>query len=1394
MIMNKFNYSSHLFFKITFIILGIKNILLESCDYDTPLFKEDDCIKGPCSPDEYEENVCTLNNEIIKIQWLNDIEPVSNNDYLYLDIITLSKGALLIETSSYPEENKRIFYGIKKNGRPLFTESDTLKETSFKSVITSQGRQESFIFNIKLNGTEDDKEYVISVPKDHLKNIELYDYYNNEIYEQCARTTLKELSIFCFRGSAIKLNNINNDYILGISGINYSDNSKTYFTLFKLSFSSPDFINNDPIVKIEKTLCSNSRIVSCFDTTSQNIVCFYQNQEYYYAIAVYDYNLNNRNFFDLEIGTSSDNKFFKAIHFKGEIGAFGYFDNKHFVIHFKVYNEENNTISDYFSTIPLIIINKVGDLRTEIRLNDMIKISDSKICFVTYNDQKDENYVIIINIYNDKNIKIRYYNTKLFYVYNYRYPNELKINLYHDNLIAMAISMKNDYNDYTTSYLMIFSYPNSTDFDINVTEILKTSNGIYINPKEYSSIDNNLFGHIFYGIKIIDYNDDYELLKRNTNEQINKNSILLDDEQIELIMSEDKSYPREGRIEYAMVLTDPEYDDYNKYSFIIDDRYSDENEKNYFNKEMYIGRTSYINIFMDLTTMTKDCDNDENCDLCFTDSSKTCITCKYSIKIINGQKKCLPYQESTILKTSLIYPSEGTTSGLSSTVPKSELTSEQATEKSASDETFSTEITDSINEEKKCSNKQIIKNQCKQGKMNLNQLEDIKKELLNEDYKTNKTNILIFTENIIIQLSTLEDQQNTNNIDVSSIELGECEEKIKKANNISLNEQLIIYKTDIKSEDLSSTYVLYEIYDPHDLYKLELSPCKEVQISINTPAKFEEFIETVYDSANKSGYNILNQNDSFYQDNCAKYTTENGTDMLLSDRKNDVYSQIENTRCQKGCELKSYNSTTKKIRCVCEINQKEEEGESENSINNINNMFTTKFIEKNFYKTLDNSNFRVLKCYKLLFTTDTFKNIGEIIMSILLIIFLGTLIAFFFINKKKINLFTTSILDKIRLMNIKPNKHSGKNVNNLKKSTKSGIKKTSSKKINRPPKRNTNHKRSDHRNIDKNIINDNNTINETKKSCKNSGNYFQNNIFLNVNVVKSKKKTKKDHKYYLNRKPAKAQSIIYKKHFAKHKNNASSSLDCFNNKKENLVIHLLKNASKFEVLNDYELNILDYEKALRKDKRTLFQYYWSLLKRNQILLFAFLPSNDYNLTTVKIALFFISFSLYFCINGFFFSDSTMHKIYTDKGKYSFLYQLPKIIYSTLISAIINILLRTLALSEKDILDIKRIKNIHSAENKAKEVKSCLTIKFLFFYLISFLMFCFFWYFISCFCAVYINTQYILIKDTLISFSLSMITPFGLNLLPGMLRILALRAKNKDQKFIYLVSRLIALFI
>ena len=232
--------------------------------------------------------------------------------------------------------------------------------------------------------------------------------------------------------------------------------------------------------------------------------------------------------------------------------------------------------------------------------------------------------------------------------------------------------------------------------------------------------------------------------------------------------------------------------------------------------------------------------------------------------------------------------------------------------------------------------------------------------------------------------------------------------------------------------------------------------------------------------------------------------------------------------------------------------------------------------------------------------------------------------------------------------------------------------------------------------------------------------------------------------------------------------------------------------SNLEELNDEELNNLEYEIALMLDKRTFFQYYYSLLKKKQLILFAFYPSNDYNLISVKISLFLLSFSLYFTINGFFFSDATMNKINEDNGEYNFLFQIPQILYSTLVSAVINMILKTLSLSEKQILMIKSEKDYLISQMKSNKIKTCLKIKLISFFILSFILMIFFWYFISSFCAVYKNTQIILIEDTLVSFALSMIYPFGLNLLPGIFRIPALKAVKKDKNCLYKASKLIAL--
>ena len=224
-------------------------------------------------------------------------------------------------------------------------------------------------------------------------------------------------------------------------------------------------------------------------------------------------------------------------------------------------------------------------------------------------------------------------------------------------------------------------------------------------------------------------------------------------------------------------------------------------------------------------------------------------------------------------------------------------------------------------------------------------------------------------------------------------------------------------------------------------------------------------------------------------------------------------------------------------------------------------------------------------------------------------------------------------------------------------------------------------------------------------------------------------------------------------------------------------------------LNDLEMNNLPYEQALDKDKRTYSQYYFSLLNTNHLFFFSFLNNTDYNLKVIKIFLFIFSFTLNFTVNALFFNNKTIHKIYEDEGKFNFFYQIPQIIYSSLISVFINILIKQLALSEKAILKIKQEKINIELNIKQKVLFTKLKIKFTAFFTLTLIILMVFWAFITCFCGVYKNNQSHLIKDSLVGFIISLIYPFAIYLIPGIFRISALKTIKKDKKCMYKFSQL-----
>ena len=241
-------------------------------------------------------------------------------------------------------------------------------------------------------------------------------------------------------------------------------------------------------------------------------------------------------------------------------------------------------------------------------------------------------------------------------------------------------------------------------------------------------------------------------------------------------------------------------------------------------------------------------------------------------------------------------------------------------------------------------------------------------------------------------------------------------------------------------------------------------------------------------------------------------------------------------------------------------------------------------------------------------------------------------------------------------------------------------------------------------------------------------------------------------------------------------------------KNKEIIKNVNNNLTSIIELNDIELNILPFDLALKKDKRTYLIYYISLLMTKHNFLFIF-NNVDYNAKIIKIDLLFLSLSIYFTVNALFFNDNTIHKIYEDKGVFNFIYQLPQIIYSSLISTVLNICLKNLGLSSDTIIKFKQEKNDKTTD-KMTDLYYKLKIKFILFFTLGFIFLISFWLYLSVFGIIYKNTQLHLIKDTLISFGLSLLYPFGIYLLPGFFRIPALARGEKKREYLYNFSKLL----
>ena len=284
-------------------------------------------------------------------------------------------------------------------------------------------------------------------------------------------------------------------------------------------------------------------------------------------------------------------------------------------------------------------------------------------------------------------------------------------------------------------------------------------------------------------------------------------------------------------------------------------------------------------------------------------------------------------------------------------------------------------------------------------------IKNILDKIINEE-----KDITISNNKTIIQLTSTDNQKNNKNHNISTINLGACEETLKKVYKIDQNKPLLIIKIDSYIDGWKIPVIQYEVYHPDNKSKLNLTLCHH-NIEINIPVFVDE--ENLYK---------YEQDSDYYNDRCFIIASEKGKDTPLECRRKEFINN-NMSLCESDCKYIGYDYDTKTSKCECPIKK-------------VMSIFNIKIDTERLYNKftgLTSSNIDIIKCYYLLFKKENLiYNIGFYIILFIIFLFCVGVLTFIFkgyeLLVQKINIIisitkkTNKIMDTTSLITKNTNK------------------------------------------------------------------------------------------------------------------------------------------------------------------------------------------------------------------------------------------------------------------------------------------------------------------------------------------------------------------------------------
>ena len=579
-------------------------------------------------------------------------------------------------------------------------------------------------------------------------------------------------------------------------------------------------------------------------------------------------------------------------------------------------------------------------------------------------------------------------------------------------------------------------------------------------------------------------------------------------------------------------------------------------------------------------------------------------------------------------------------------------------------------------------------------------------------------------------------------INMPKIDFGSCYTKVQKNISDTTSDKIVIVLIERFNAQKKST-ISYAFYHPITGEKIDAETiCKEEVVVIKENV-ISQLNSTGIDlpsilSLTEQNINVFNLSDEFYTDICYCFKSPNGKDIPLKDRIKNFYPNI--TLCEDGCFSKGVNLDTLESICECKFNDL-----IRNDIIENNALLSNTIGEVT--ELIGDSNLNVLKCYKNAFDkklvrkgTGAFIILGitfvEIILSLIFIFYDMNMIRKYLFDLAHYYIFLIS----------EKNKGTKNKISNIIKNTR-----LLTANIKAPPKK---------------ILKKGKTLKNLKLSIK-----YNDQKSLNL------QKSESDGKFL---------RFSSSKHLKKMKSKKLLKFKLDNDKK----IEDTLNAKKFGDHIDIEeylkpdLDDLEYDDAIKYDKRTFFVFLSDRLKEKQIFMDTFFNRENLRPFSIKVILLLLNIDLYFVINGLFYNEKYISELFYSTEEETFFSFFPRSIsrffYATLVGVIIGIIIDWFFVEEKK---IKRILIREKEDPMQLKYEISLNVTNIKKRYNAFIFICFFislisWYYISCFNSSYPGVKIEWIKSSITIIIIMQILSIIVILLEAILRTISFKYESE----------------